>query len=62
MKKVGQVFHSFAESEEANRRYYQSLIPEQRMDILLNLIQQAQGDEAEQGFERVYRIVKLQES
>ncbi|MBI4027014.1 MAG: hypothetical protein HY360_18665 [Verrucomicrobia bacterium] len=45
MKKVGQVFHSFAESDEADRRYYQSLTPEQRMDILRDLIQQPQGDE-----------------
>jgi hypothetical protein len=56
------VFHSFAESERADRAYYRSLTPSQRLDLLLELIQQWQGDETAKGFERVYRVVELHES
>jgi len=62
MDKVVRVFRSFPESERADKHYYLSLSPEQRMEILSELIQQGQSDEAKQGFERVYRIVKLKES
>ena len=61
MEKEFQIFRSFAESEQAEREYYRSLTPAQRMDILLDLIHQWQGDEAAKGFERVYRITKLHE-
>ncbi|MGZ8938686.1 MAG: hypothetical protein ACXW32_05685 [Limisphaerales bacterium] len=54
-------FDSFAASDEADRAYYQSLTPAERMDILLELIQRGQGDEAAKGLERVYRITKLHE-
>ena len=62
MEIVGQKFNSFAEAEAAEKAYYLSLTPEQRLDILLDLINQGAGDEAEQRLERVYRIVKLHES
>jgi hypothetical protein len=55
------VFHSFADAERADRAYYQSLTPSERMNILLELISRWQGDEATKGFERVYRIAKLHE-
>lgn len=54
------VFHSFEESDQADREYYQSLTPQQRLDLLLELIQQAQNGETK--FERVCRIVKLHDS
>ena len=55
-------FSSFAESDRANREHYRSLTPEQRVDIVLELVARAQADEIEQGFARVYRVVKLHES
>jgi hypothetical protein len=55
------VFHSFAEGERADRAYYRSLTPSQRLDLLLELIQQWHADETAKGFERVYRVVKLHE-
>ncbi len=60
MEKIVRVFHGFPSSEEADRQYYLSLSPEQRLDLLLELVQQGQPDETEQGFERVYRITQLQ--
>lgn len=62
MEKVARVFRSFEESEEADREYYLSLTPSERMDILLELVNQRQGDDAAKGFQRVWRIVKLGES
>jgi hypothetical protein len=56
------IFSSFQESDRADREYYRSLSPAERMDILLELVKQWQGNEAAEGFERVYRIVKLRES
>jgi hypothetical protein len=62
MERTLRVFRSFEESDKADREYYKSLSPQQRLDLLLELIQQRQGDEAAKGFERVCRIVKLHES
>jgi hypothetical protein len=59
MKKVAKVFSSHAEADKADREYYLSLTPKQRMDILLELVQQAQ-DEAEPEFKRVYRITQFE--
>jgi hypothetical protein len=42
MERQIRVFHSFAESEQADRDYYHSLSPAQRMEILLDLINQWQ--------------------
>jgi hypothetical protein len=51
------VFRSFQEDEDADRAFYRSLTPEQRLDILLQLI--AQHGER---LERVYKIVKFEYS
>ena len=59
MERTFKVFRSFSESEEEDRRFYRSLTPEERMDILLDLINRWQGDEASKGFERVYRVAQL---
>ncbi len=59
MEIVGRKFGSFAESDRADREFYRSLTPEQRLDIVLDLMGRAQDDEAEQGLARVYRIVEL---
>ena len=54
-------FSSHREADEATLRYYRSLTPQQRVDILLELIESSQeeDDAAAQRFERVYRITKL---
>jgi hypothetical protein len=59
---VARKFNSFAESERADREYYRSLTPEQRLDILLDLIARAYPEAASQPIERVYRIIKLHET
>jgi len=54
-------FSSHQEAEQAELAYYRSLTPEQRLDILLELIETSrkEDDAASERFERVYRIVKL---
>jgi hypothetical protein len=60
MEKVFQVFSSFAEAEEADRKYYQSLTPAQRIEILLILRSQVKPhDDGPRGrLKRVCRINK----
>ena len=61
MLKVKRVFRSFAEADKANREYYESLTPTQRLDILLTLISQDRSikpDETGTGLKRVYRVTK----
>ena len=61
MEKIVQKFNSFQESDRADRRYYASLDPQERLDVFLSLLinGRAGQNEAEQGFKRVYRIVEL---
>ena len=59
MEREHQKFSSFAESDAADKEYYLSLTPAERMEILLELISRGQGDEAAKGLERVYRVVEL---
>lgn len=64
MRRIVRKFKSFDEQRRADRRYYLGLTPQQRLDILLELIA-AYGDGSDEtatGFERVYRIVKLRGS
>ena len=58
MDKTVRKFKTFEEADQAEREYYRSLSPEERLRILLELVQQA-NDDTSKGFERVYRIVKL---
>jgi len=61
MEKRVQVFHSFADAEKADKEYYQSLSPAERIRILLSLIAQGRdrkGDETTEGLKRVYRVIK----
>ena len=56
-----QVFDSHEEADAAELTYYASLSPEQRLDLLLDIVAQqreAMGEAAE-NFERVYRVVEL---
>ncbi len=61
MEKEARVFHSFAEADQAEDKYYRSLTPEQRLELLLDLVKAQQPDETEPRLERVCRIIKLQE-
>jgi hypothetical protein len=53
------MYDSFAAAEAAELEYYRSLSPQQRMDILLDLVARYREslDEAEQRFARVHRVV-----
>ena len=59
-KTAFKVFSSFEEAEVADREYYHSLSPAQRLDILLLLREQCSpySDELTKGFERVCRIIE----
>ena len=64
MEKVLKVFGSFEEADQADDEYYASLTPQQRVDILLDMIaahRESLG-ETEQRLERVYRVIELSES
>ena len=56
-----EIFKSLDEAKDADKKYYQSLTPAQRIDILLRLREQYRpyGDELSQKFVRVCRIRKL---
>ena len=61
MKPVLQRFDSFAEAENAERAHYASLTPQERLDLLLELMARWREslDEAAEGFERIYRVTEL---
>ena len=54
-------FSSLADSDQADDLYYRSLTPQQRLDVLLELIQRYQEGlgEAAEGFARVCRVTEL---
>jgi hypothetical protein len=54
-------FPFLAEADKADFEYYHSLTPEQRLDILGELIRRAHPDKTGQRIEKVCRIIKLQE-
>lgn len=63
MESVVRKFKSHAEAAAADREYYHSLTPQQRLDILLDIIASQRGtDEASQRLACVYRIVKRRQS
>lgn len=62
MEKVANVLKSFEESDRADREYYQSLTPHQRLEILWELNSRwprSGDDETPEGLARVYRVVKF---
>jgi hypothetical protein len=63
LEKTIHKFRSFEEADKADVAYYRSLTPQQRLDILLELVKRTQpDDEAEHRLKRVCRIVELSES
>jgi hypothetical protein len=61
VEKVARKFHSFAEADKADREFYQSLSPEQRLEMLCDLIAASHPNEIKQRLERICRVIKLQE-
>jgi hypothetical protein len=61
MERTVAKFTSHEAAEQADRDYYRSLTPQQRIEILLELIEQARphNDASSERLERVYRIVKF---
>lgn len=61
MERVAQIFGSFEEAEEADDQFYAHLTPEERLDILLELVarQRSALGEVANRLERVHRIVEL---
>lgn len=64
MEKVVKVFSSFEEADRADDEYYASLTPQERVDILLDMIAAYRESLGETGqrLERIYRVVELSES
>jgi hypothetical protein len=64
VEKVINEYSSFAEADQADDLYYASLTPQQRLDILLEMIASYRESlgEAGQKFERVYRVIELSKS
>ena len=61
MDSTVRIFKSHEEADKADREYYRSLTPQQRLDLLLELVE-TYNDALRQEFERVYRITKLERS
>lgn len=60
MQKELSIFSSFQEADEAEHHFYASLTPQERLDLLLELVhrrREALGEAAE-GFARIYRVVE----
>ena len=61
MNQVVQIFGSFEEADRADDQFYADLRPEERLDMLLELVERhrsALGETAGR-FERVHRIAEL---
>jgi hypothetical protein len=64
MQRVARVFLTFEEAERADDQFYADLTPQERLDMLLELIarhRSALGESAER-FERVHRVIELSRS
>jgi len=63
MDRVVHKFRSHAQAAAADKAYYLSLTPNQRLDIMLDIIASQRGtDEASQRIARVCTIVKRRKS
>ena len=57
-------FNSLSDADSAEAEYYASLTPEERLNILFELIEmhRRSQDEDSEGFERIYRVDELSRS
>jgi hypothetical protein len=64
VERVARVFSSFEEADHADDLQYADLTPEERLEILLELVERHRSSlgEAADRFERVHRIVELSQS
>ena len=63
MEPVIRRFDSHAEAESADRNFYRGLTPEQRLEILFDLVARYREEHGcSDRLERVYRIVELSRS
>ncbi len=63
MEKVIKIFKSFKEQEKADKLYWQSISPKEKIDILEQIRKQAIGVKyGSQRFQRVFRIIKQKQS
>src|SRR5438105_5760680 len=60
VEKTARVFASFEDADKADARYDESLSPEERLRILIELRDRRHPDAAEQRLARVSRVVELQ--
>ena len=61
MERVVRIFNSHAEANAADREFYRRLTPQQRVDMLLELVAAnlEETGQADVEFKRVYRIVRF---
>jgi hypothetical protein len=64
MDRTVQIFRSFDDAERADDEFYAGLTPQERVDILLELVERYRSTLGEAGdrFERVHRIIELSQS
>ena len=64
MEPIIRVFDSHDEADQADRDFYASLSPQERVELLLELVARYRESFGEAGerFERVYRVIELSQS
>lgn len=63
MERIIRRFDNHAEADAADRAYYRSLTPQQRLEILFDLVRLYREEHGcSERLERVYRIVELSRS
>jgi hypothetical protein len=62
MEKVVRIFNSFEEADVADALSRGRMSPQERVDIFCELRERANPDAFKQGFARVYRVLKLEQS
>ena len=61
MDRVAQIFRSFEDADQADDQFYAELAPEERLAMLLELIERQRSalGEVANRFERVHQVVEL---
>ena len=64
MERIIRVFDTHDEADQADRDFYASLSPQERVDMLLEMVARYRESFGEAGerFERVYRVIELSQS